>query len=330
MVLFDAYRQIETNDNSKTDTKDPKVIASLAEQGKLLKIRNLGDKYMTLRKLGAIAEQLEKNIVRYKSYLHKNILDLFCDYDMDKDFIYGSVGKSFMKYFACNPYKMVKGGFKCFEKKMRKIKYARTPTIAKLWDYAESSALHELPERYIKCFEEDTRDLFDTCLKLIARKECVEQEMIDILNELREEDPNIPPPTPELISEKNMAKLFAETGPLSDFNHSRQLLRYGGLNLRERESGTYHGKTKIAKKGRRRMRKILGNVVLPLVPKRKLYGDFYHGKKDNEKMPGNKAMTVTMRNFLRKFFGWYKSGGGTFDRDRWFNCESQYKLAIAS
>ena len=78
------------------------------------------------------------------------------------------------------------------------------------------------------------------------------------------------------------------------------------------------------------MRKILGNIVLPIVPKHKLYGDFYHGKKDNAKMPGNKAMTVTMRNFLRKFFGWYKAGGGDFDKDRWFNCESQYKLTIAA
>ena len=111
------YRQIETNDNCKTDTKDPKVIASLAEQGKLLNIRNFGEKYMVLRKRGAIAEQLEVNIVRHKGYLHKDILDLFCDYNMDKDFIYSSVGKAFIKQFACNPYKILKGGYKCFEKK---------------------------------------------------------------------------------------------------------------------------------------------------------------------------------------------------------------------
>ena len=78
------------------------------------------------------------------------------------------------------------------------------------------------------------------------------------------------------------------------------------------------------------MRKILGNIALPLVPKHKLYGEFYHYKKDITKMVGNKAMTVTMRNFLRKFFGWYKAGGGEFDRDRWFTCESQYKQKSAT
>ena len=324
------YRQIETNDNSKTDTKDPKVIASLAEQGKLLKIRNLSPKYLTLRKLGAISERLEVNIVRWKGYLHKNILEFFCEYEMDKDFLFSSVGKAFMQYYSCNPYRIVRGGYKRFEKKMRTIKYIRTKTIEKLWMYAESSVLHELPEEYIECFEEDIKAIYGTLDQLINRQNKIEEQMTAILNELREEDPNIPPPTPAVISEKNMAKLLAETGPLSDFDHWKQLLRYAGLNLRERASGKYTGQTKISKKGRRRMRKILGNIVLPLVPKNKLYGEFYHGKKDNEKMIGNKAMTVAMRNFLRKFFGWYKSGGGDFNKERWFTCESQYKHKIAS
>ncbi len=45
-----------------------------------------------------------------------------------------------------------------------------------------------------------------------------------------------------------------------------------------------------------------------MVPKHKLLGEYYHRKKGTEKMAGNKAMTVTARMFLRKFFGWYKSG----------------------
>ena len=324
------YRQIETNDCGKTDTKDPKVIASLAEQGKLLKIRNLPPKYLALRRLGAIAERLEIDIVRWKGYLHKNILEFFCEYDMDKDFIFSDIGRQFMKYYSCNPYRMVKGGYKRFEKKMRTIKYIKSKTIQRLWEYAESSVMHELPEEYIECFEEDIRDIYEMLERLIERQNKVEAQMIAILNELREEDPNIPPPTPEVISEKNMAKLLGETGPLSDFTHWRQVLRYAGLNLRERASGTYTGQTKISKKGRRRLRKVLGNIVLPLVPRHKLYGEFYHGKKDNEKMVGNKAMTVTMRNFLRKFFGWYKAGGGDFNKERWFTCKSQYQHKIAS
>lgn len=325
------YRQIETNDNGKTDTKDPHVIASLADQEKLLKIRHFDENYLTLRKLGSIAEDEEVNVVRIKDQLHCELFDLFCEYDFKKDFLYSNSGRALVENYACNPYKIVKTGFKRFEKKMKSAtKGIRNETLQRLWKSAEISILHELPEIYVECLEERLTSLYSDYLRHSERKEKIEQQMIDILNHIRKEDPSIPPSTPGLITEKHIAKLLAETGPLSDFNHWRQLLRYAGLNLRERESGTYHGKIKISKKGRRRLRKIVGNIVFALIQKKRLYGPFYHDKKDNAKMCGNKAMVVTIRNFLRKFFGWYKAGGGEFYEDRWFNCESQYRLKIAS
>lgn len=325
------YRQIETNDNGKTDTKDPKVISSLAEQEKLLRIRNLGEDYMTLRNLGSFVEDEEISIVRIKGLRHRQLVDIFCEYDFKKDFLYSNSGCALLEEYGCNPYKIAKDGFKHFEKKMKSsVKRIKNATIQRLWKSAEISILHDLPEIYIDCLEERMRTLYADCVNHIQIKEKIEGRMIDILNRLREDDPDIPPPSPGVISEKNMAKLLGETGCLSDFDSWRQLMRYGGLNLTERESGTYHGKTKVSKKGRRRLRKVLGNIILPLVRKKSLYGEFYHFKKDVDKMCGNKAMVVTARNFLRKFFGWYKAGGGEFKRERWFKCESQYKMLFAA
>ena len=51
------------------------------------------------------------------------------------------------------------------------------------------------------------------------RKEKIVSEMKEILARLREKDPDIPPSTPHVVSDKNMARLIAETGPLGDFNH---------------------------------------------------------------------------------------------------------------
>ena len=151
-------------------------------------------------------------------------------------------------------------------------------------------------------------------------------KMQEILDRLREKDPNIPPPTPNVISETNLARLLGETGPLGDFIHWRQLMRYGGLNICERKSGQFQGLSKITKKGRPLLRKILFMIVLPLVKKKNLYGEYYHGKKDVDKMPGTKAMTVVSRNFLKKFYGWYKSGE-EFNLERFFTCETEYKMA---
>ena len=317
------FRQIETNDDGKTDTKDPHVIASLAEMNRVLRIRDLDSDYMTLRKLGAISEDEEVVIVQIKGRLHRLIFDLFCDYSMKKDFLYGNTGRSLVKNYGCNPYRIVRSGLKRFEKRMRSsAKGIRRKTIIKLWESAQASVLHQLPEEYTETIEERLCQLFDDCEKHTKRQEDIENKMMSILDKIRLKDPKVPPKTKHLISEKNLAKLLGETGSLGDFDSYKQLLRYAGLNLRMRESGRYKGLTKTCKKGRSRMRKILGNIVLPLVPRHKFYGPFYHYKKDVDRMCGNKAMVVVMRNFLRKYWGWYKSGGGEFNYDRWFNCES--------
>lgn len=76
----------------------------------------------------------------------------------------------------------------------------------------------------------------------------------------------------------NMARLIGETGPLGDFPSRRALLRYAGLNIRERKSGTYRGHNRISKKGRSLLRKVLGQMTFPLLRRIHLYGDYYHEK----------------------------------------------------
>ena len=42
----------------------------------------------------------------------------------------------------------------------------------------------------------------------------------------------------------------------------------------------------------------------------------------------NKAMTIVMRHFLRKFYGWYMSGQ-PFDREHWFTCHGDMMKKVA-
>ncbi|RPI52980.1 MAG: IS110 family transposase [Deltaproteobacteria bacterium] len=182
----------------------------------------------------------------------------------------------------------------------------------------------------MQVLEEYLHARLDDYYRVVKRKEKITQQMVSILDKLRQDDPLIPPPTPRVISEKNISRLLAETGPLSDFTNWRKLMRYAGLNLRTRQSGTFQGQNKISKKGRKLLRKVLQAIALPLVKRGCLYGDFYHKKKDETKMPGNKAMTIVARHLLRKIYGWYRSGEA-FDEQRFFTCISRYeKLAKAA
>ena len=62
---------------------------------------------------------------------------------------------------------------------------------------------------------------------------------------------------------------IAEVGDISRFSHPKQIQKFAGLNLRENSSGKYKGKTKISKRGRKRLRAILFRAMMPLVSKNK-------------------------------------------------------------
>jgi transposase len=232
-----------------------------------------------------------------------------------------------MEKFGCNPYTIVLVGKTKFARTMKKyVPRIRKDSIEKLFNQAQTSVRHGLSERHIDILERRLIQLWTEYLIYEGRKNEARQEMEALYLEARKEDRRLPQAEKGVITTFHLARIVAETGPLSDFASWRKLMRFAGLNLRERQSGKYRGKTKIAKKGRGGLRKVLSQVVLPLVTRKGLYGEYYHRKKEEAKMPGTKAMTIIMRKFLKMFFGWYQSGN-TFNRDRVFTCESRYQLA---
>ena len=321
------FRVVQNNDNNKTDTADPGVILTMAEHGHTIKHRILPNEYLNLRKLGSLLDDEEVMVVRVRGHINNVRLELFCDWKFDKDFMYGNTGKALVAKYGANPYKIVRSGYTRFSSVMKRaVPRIRKTSIERLWAQAETSVLNEQPEGYIAILEQRLRDLYEDFWRHKDRKAGIEEEMIAILQQLRRDDPSIPPPTPGLISEKNFARLLGETGPLSDFQSVEKLMRYAGLNLCMRKSGQYQGKYKISKKGRPLLRKILSQIVLQLVRRNSLYGKYYHEKKERQSLPGAKLMTIVMRQYLRKFFGWYRSNT-EFDEVRFFTCEHEYQRA---
>jgi len=325
------FRVVESNDSNKTDQKDPRVIGTLGKLNKVVRFRMIGEEYLMLRKLHKIYDECDVAITSHRCRISKLLVELFCDYSFKKDFLYSNSGLALVAQYGCNPYRIVEDGYNVFHRKMRKAApRIMSRTLERLWEDAGSSVLNAMPPGYVQVLEEYLYDRLDDYFKVLERKEKITEQMLAILDKLRQDDPLIPPPTPNVISDKNLARLLAETGPLSDFEHWRKLMRYAGLNLKTRQSGTFQGQNKISKKGRKLLRKVLQAIALPLVKRGCLYGEVYHKKKEETKMPGNKAMTVIARHLLRKLYGWCRSGKA-FDAQRFFTCKSRYeKLAEAA
>jgi transposase len=318
-------RVIESNDTGKTDLKDPFVIHTLASLGKTQTFRELTGLYALLREWHKEYNHADRQVVTAKGAVHTLLKQLFPDFDFCRDFMYAGSGVALFEIYQGNPYRIMQDGPARFARRMRKrAPGIRQTTLNRLYAQASQSVGSGPGDRHAALLAWRLWRTWQDYRRHQERKNEVKQIMEELYSELRAEDPKLPAGEPGVISTFHLARLVAETGPLSDFRTRRQLLRYAGLNLREKQSGLFRGQTRGSKKGRRLLRKVLGLVVLPLVRRKELYGDYYHQHK--EKMPGTKAMAAVMRKFLKLFWGWYRSGRD-FDRSRVFVSASEYRLA---
>ncbi len=319
-------RVVESGDAGKTDIKDPRVIYMLGELERTQRHRVLPPVYVLLREWHAIYTAAESAVVAAKCAIHSQLSALFPDCSFKRDFLFGPSGAAVLACSGFNPYRVVQLGRRRLERMLRKrSSRIRRNSIDRLWRDAQLSTVHQLDERVAGAQEKRLALLFEDLALQQRRKAEAARAMEKLYVEARELDPALPEAEPGVVTTLHLARIVAVTGPLSDFLCVAQLLRFLGLNLRERQSGTYRGQTRLSKKGSSLGRYVLGHCTLALVKRDRLFGPAYHAKRA-QGMPGNKAMAAMTRRFVKMLLGWYRSKK-KFDAGRVFVAESQYKKA---
>lgn len=318
-------KTVESNDTGKTDHKDPRVMHLVARLGKTQTDRHLPEQYRRLRRLARYYDEDEETLTAARQRIQAVISDLFPDYDKSATFTFDSTGQALMDAYAFDPYHIRRAGLTRFKNTMRRRVGARTSTLEHLFGRAEESARYHKTEAEVELLVERLKALWADYTRLTARRKALRAQIEAIGTRLVANGE-----LPDLghlkgITLFNLARLASQTGPLTDFRSGRALLRYTGLNLRERQSGTYRGQTRLSKKGRPLLRKILGQTIFPVLRKAFLYGPYYH-RKLQEGMIAAKAKVAVMRKFLRMLHSLAHSGEN-FDSERFGTCESQYALA---
>lgn len=317
-------RMVQSNDPGKSDLKDPRTMFLLASLGKTLTHRHLTGPWLVLRETNAYYANLQSQRVSLRCQIDRVLTQLFCEFSFKKDFLFDSTAMPLLiRHFGLNPYRIVAAGQSAFYRILKKHK-VRLTTLERLWKDAERSVLQQLDGGYSDLLERNLRELFEDFWRCQQRLERAATQLIELLHQLQAEGKVRLQPRKNLINQLLLARILAETGPLEDFHSWRQLLRYAGMNLCERQSGTMIGRRRISKKGRSLLRQVLTQAVLPRVRKSDLYGDYYHGKKDNG-MPGQKAMMAVARKFLKLLWGWSRSAQ-EFASGRVFCCASKFTI----
>jgi len=319
-------RVVQSNDTTKSDLKDPKTMFMLASLGKTLTHRQLTGPWLVLRESHAYYEALDAQNVALRCRIHRLLTQLFCEFSFKKDFLFESDAVvHLVQQFGLNPYRMVAATQGVFYRKMKRHG-VRLRTLERLWQDAQGSNLQQLDPGYSDLLEHQLREAFQDLWCCHRRLEAAAQKMIDLLHQLQASGQVRLVAHKGLINEIGLARILAETGPLDDFKSFARLLRYGGMNLCENQSGTMIGRRRISKKGRSLLRKVLSQAVLPRVRRTDLYGPYYHGKKAKG-MVGQKAMMAVARKFLKLLWGLNRSAQG-YASSRVFCCASQFKAPM--
>jgi len=290
---------LDHNDHGKTDPIDTGVILTVGRLGKVLADRPLPPLYQQLRLLNRLLSSEELARVRARCELHYAVSQLFCDFSRKPAFFYSATGQALMEVYAFNPYRMVEAGQESLLREIgQKVRRPPRKILKELWADALSSSHHEMSPEEIALWERQVRYRWEDYQLHEKRRKQLAAEMVAIYEQLVAQNEPVPPAHKKFLGALSIARILAETGPLSDFPNPAALLKYAGLNLYRRQSGRFEGQVKTSHKGSVALRQALGIALYGQLRRTASFGTYYHRKKDVEKMCGTKAMTAVMRKAL--------------------------------
>lgn len=101
-----------------------------------------------------------------------------------------------------------------------------------------------------------------------------------------------------------IAGFIAEVGDVRRFKSPKQIQKYAGLELVENSSGKHKGRSRISKRGRRKLRKILYQVMIPLLSSNRDFREIYDYYVTRVKNPlkRRQAMVAVSCKLIRVFY----------------------------
>jgi hypothetical protein len=301
---------IESNDSGKNDKKDARIIYFLASQGKTLTCDERTGSYEQLQTLNSHYEHLSLDGAKLKNRISSLQELLFPDLSLKPIQLYSKTVEAVITLYGLNPYKIATIKWNIFIRKVEKVighklGDAGLSILEKIHGDAVANSFYLMAIEQSDEYERELRFYYKYYQEIAQRKEKYKEQMVDTFKETDEYEriKEIP------VSLFLLSRLIAETGSLANYGGIKQLMRYGGLNLQEKQSGKFAGHLRISKKGSILMRKILGQIAFSsMIKKGALYHDLYIEKK--EKKQGFYALTCVIRKTLKMIFGVYKNNCG--------------------
>ena len=263
-------KELDDNDPTKNDRKDPKVIAGLIKDGRYSYPYLPDGVYAELRTASNLRFQMQSELTRIQNRISRWFSIYFPEY---KD-VYGSLdAKSGMMILKTAPLPEdivalgVEGVNRIWrEAKLKAVGIKRAKTLVEAAEHSigsrEGSTAARLEIRMLLEDQESRAMRFQEIMTLIET--LVKQiPMAEKLMEIKG------------VGIKTVSGFLAEVGDISRFDNPKQLQKLAGLAIKENSSGKHKGETTISKRGRKRLRYLLFEVAMSLVSKNAEFAELH-------------------------------------------------------
>lgn len=314
LVLVNPYhvkksKELDDNHPSKSDRKDPKTIAKLVIEGRYIEPYIPEGVYAELRIATANRNRLVKDLNGLKNRIERWLKIYFPEYKEVFGSPYG-IGSMVVLCNAPLPEDILKLGAKGINQlwRDRKIRAVGMKRAEELYGAAKRSVGRKTGIRM-------ARMEILMLLEDYHRKIEQQDELLEIIEALCFEIPEVE----KILKIKgvglvSVAGFFAEVGDIRRFKSPKQIQKLAGLAIKENSSGKHKGQTGISKRGRKKLRAILFQVIMPLVAKNKQFKEIhcYYTTRKLNPLKKKQSLIAICCKLIRVIFGICTKG---FDYD---------------
>jgi len=264
-------KELDDNNPTKNDRKDPKVIAGLINEGRYMIPYLPEGVYAELRTASNLRFQLQSELTRIQNRLSRWFSIYFPEYKTVYGKPYAVSGMMILKQ-APLPEDIKALGVEGINQiwrdaKLRGVGRNRAKTLV-------SAAEHSVGSKEgAKAARIEIQMLFEDYESRNNRL----QEVMKLIEELLLQIPMAEKMMAiKGVGIKTVSGFLAEVGDITRFNNPKELQKLAGLALSENSSGKYKGKTTINRRGRKRLRYLLFEVAMSLVSKNPEFSALHH------------------------------------------------------
>ena len=292
-------KELDDNNPTKNDRKDPKVIAGLINAGRYSYPYLPDGVYAELRTASNLRFQMQSELTRIQNRISRWFSIYFPEY---KD-VYGSLdAKSGMMILKTAPLPEdimalgVEGVNKIWrEAKLKAVGIKRAKTLVEAAEHSigsrEGSTAARL-EIHMLLEDHESRAMrlqeIMTLIETLVKQIPMAEKLMEIKG----------------VGLKTVSGFLAEVGDISRFDNPKQLQKLAGLAIKENSSGKHKGETTISKRGRKRLRYLLFEVAMSLVSKNAEFAELhrYYTTRANNPLKKMQSLMAVACKLIRIFY----------------------------